>query len=92
MMVAGASMLSGLSAALTQRALQGNKPRSPVFMSGELAVYGIMFLLVNLYFNSDIKGGGFGLFSHWNLWTLIPVVTNVSWFILKLYIIIFSLC
>lgn len=78
LMVAGASMISGLSAALTQRALVGNKPRHTVFFSAELAVYGILSLLVNLYFNNDIKGGGMSLFAHWNLWTLIPVFTNVS--------------
>lgn len=76
--VAIASMLSGLSAALSQRALVGAKPRSSVFFSGELAVYGILFLLVNLIFNNDIQGGGFGLFTNWTLPTLIPVITNVS--------------
>lgn len=75
-MVAAASMLSGLSSALTQKALVGSQARSPVFLSAELAVYGILFLLGNLYFNNDIKGDG--LFSNWHWYTLIPVTTNVS--------------
>jgi solute carrier family 35 (UDP-sugar transporter), member A1/2/3 len=78
MMVFGASMLSGLSAALTQRALVGSKPRHPLFFSAELAVYGIIFLLLNAIFNSKesatILAGG--LFNHWTLMTLIPVTTN----------------
>mmetsp|Transcript_6495 Transcript_6495/g.14318 ORF Transcript_6495/g.14318 Transcript_6495/m.14318 type:complete len:321 (-) Transcript_6495:155-1117(-) len=71
--VAGASMLSGLSAALTQRALVGAQQRHPLFFSAELAVYGILFLLGNLYFNSDMKGS---ILSGWDLKTLIPVSTN----------------
>ena len=77
-MVGGASMLSGLSAALTQRALVGGKQRHPFFFSAELAVYGIIFLLINLIFNNDIKGGGSALFSNWDWMTLIPVIINVS--------------
>lgn len=73
-MVAGASMISGLSAALTQKGLVGDRKRFPFFFSAELAVYGIIFLLINLIFNNDIKGGS--LFSNWNYYTLIPVVTN----------------
>lgn len=76
--VAIASMLSGLSAALTQRVLVGAKQRHPFFFSAELAVYGIVFLLINLVFNNDIKGPSGHLFSNWDTMTLIPVVTNVS--------------
>lgn len=79
MMVAIASMLSGLSSALTQKALVGKQSRSPVFLSAELAVYGILFLLGNLYFNNDIKGDN--LFSNWQWYTLIPVTTNVSFLV-----------
>ena len=80
MMVCGASMISGLSAALTQRALVGARPRHPLFFSAELAVYGIAFLLLNALFNpnsneKDLILSG-GLFSGWSLMTLIPVVTN----------------
>ena len=69
-------MLSGISAALTQKNLVGFRKRHPFFFSAELAVYGIVFLLANLLVRSDVAPGG-GLFSNWNLLTLIPVVTNV---------------
>lgn len=75
--VAAASMLSGLSAALTQRTLTGAKPRPSMFLSAEMAVYGIVFLLVNLYFNNDIKGGGYNLFQGWQWSLMIPVLSNV---------------
>lgn len=82
LMVVAASLLSGVSAALTQKSLVGYRKRHPFFFSAELAVYGIVFLLLNLLFNSDIKsapGGGRGsLFSNWTLITLIPVVVNVK--------------
>ena len=77
-MVLGASMLSGLSAALTQKALVGSKPRHPLFFSAELAVYGIIFLLVRALFSSEsgiITSGA--LFSGWTPYTFIPVTTNV---------------
>lgn len=74
--VAAASMLSGLSAALTQRTLTGAKPRPSMFLSAEMAVYGIVFLLVNLYFNNDIKGGGYNLFQGWQWSLMIPVLSN----------------
>lgn len=76
-MVAGASMLSGLSAALTQKTLVSkSNQRHPILFSAELAIYGILFLIINMVFNSDIKGGW--LFSNWDAATLIPVTTNVS--------------
>eukprot|EP01038_Epipyxis_sp_PR26KG_P015373 gene15373-20724_t len=75
-MVAIASMISGFAAALTQRALVDNsKKRHPYFFSAELAVYGIIFLLINNHFNSDIAEGG-NILSNWNLLTFIPVITN----------------
>jgi hypothetical protein len=75
-MVAVASLLSGISAALTQKALVGFRKQQPFFLSAELALYGIFFLLLNLYFNSDVQSGG-SFFSHWNLYCFVPVVTNV---------------
>jgi UDP-sugar transporter A1/2/3 len=76
--VAAASMLSGLSAALTQRAVTGSGggARNTLLLSAEMAVYGIIFLLINLVFNNDTKGSG-SLLTNWNLPTLIPVITNV---------------
>jgi UDP-sugar transporter A1/2/3 len=76
-MVLGASMLSGFSSALTQRALVGSKPRHPLFFSAELALYGILFLLANSFFSKDgarIFAGSF--FDNWTPYTLIPVFTN----------------
>lgn len=78
-MVLSASMLSGLSAALTQKALVGSRPRHPLFFSAELAVYGIIFLIVRALFSSESKtilSGG--LFTGWTPYTLIPVTLNVS--------------
>ena len=57
--VIGASMLSGLSAALTQRALVGSAPRHALFFSAELAMYGILFLVVHMHFSAngrDVSG------------------------------------
>ena len=74
--VAFASMLSGLSAALTQRALSGTQSRHTMLYSAEMAVYGIVFLLGNLMVNSDIQAGS-TLWAHWDLSTMFPVITNV---------------
>jgi len=78
--VATASMLSGLSAALTQRALVGSASRHTMLYSAEMAVYGIVFLLCNLYFNNDIQEGK-SLWSNWDLATMFPVITNVRTFL-----------
>ncbi len=75
--VASASMLSGLSAALTQRALSGKQSRHTMLYSAEMAVYGIVFLLGNLMVNGEIQAGS-TLWAHWDLSTMFPVVTNVS--------------
>eukprot|EP01036_Dinobryon_divergens_P032545 gene32545-42158_t len=75
LVVAAASLLSGISAALTQKNLVGFRKRHPFFFSAELAIYGIVFLLANLLVRSDVAPGG-NLFSNWNLLTLIPVITN----------------
>lgn len=74
LMVSLASLLSGVSAALSQRALK-NPTSNSLFFSGELAVYGLVFLMLNLSFNSDVKQGDY-LFSHWDIMTLLPVLTN----------------
>ena len=78
-LVGTASLLSGLSAALTQRAITatGTKQRHVLLLSCEMAVYGILFLGANLWVNSDVVAGG-SLWSHWTAYTLIPVVSNVS--------------
>lgn len=77
-MVVGASMLSGFSSALTQKALVGARPRHPLFFSAELALYGIVFLLANALCSRDgskLLTGGF--LDGWTPYTLIPVFTNV---------------
>lgn len=77
LMVVAASTLSGLSTALTQRALRGSAPRHALFFSAELAVYGIAALLVNMCFSTE--GANLmqtGLLSGWDLRSLIPVLTN----------------
>lgn len=72
-------MISGLSAALTQRALVGNKSvRSPVFMSAELAVYGIFVLLLNLMLNNELGSATGSFLANWSVYTLVPVISNVS--------------
>jgi UDP-sugar transporter A1/2/3 len=76
--VATASMISGLSATLTQRALvsSANKSfRSPLLMSAELAIYGIVVLLVNLAVAGEISSAIHSL-RHWTWFTLLPVITN----------------
>jgi hypothetical protein len=75
--VSAASVISGLSSALTQRALVGSKSvRSPLFLSAELAIYGILVLLINILVNNEV-GNEISKLPHWSFWTLIPVVTNV---------------
>lgn len=76
-----ASLLSGLSAALTQQALAGSRPRHAFFFSAELAVYGILFIVVAAVVKGDkdsamIMDGS--LFQHWDVAVLLPVTTNVS--------------
>lgn len=80
--VSSASLISGLSAALTQRALVGNKKssafRSPIFLSAELAVYGIGVLVLNLLFNQELQSTTQSFLANWSIYTFIPVITNVS--------------
>ena len=57
LMVVGASALSGISTALTQRSLQTAK-RNALFYSAEMAVYGIIALLLSsIKSGFDSKGG-----------------------------------
>ena len=72
--VLGASLLSGFSAALTQKALSVSS-RDSLLFSAELAFYGILLLLAQQGLAlRGIQGvGGEG----WNLYTFIPILTNV---------------
>lgn len=82
--VSVASMLSGLSTALTQKALVSSKPRHALFFSAELAVYGIIFLVaqdsyLNIRNARDPVKGVIDLFniSVWSWQSFVPVLTNV---------------
>lgn len=78
--VISASMLSGLSSALTQKTLVGGSMRSkyPLFFSAELAIVGIMFLLVNGIVSGGEKAAIMSghLFDNWDTFTILPVITN----------------
>lgn len=72
-LVCFASILSGISTALTQKALcdKENK-RNTLFFSAELAAWGIFFLMI--YDGNVVIKNGF--FNEWTIKTFIPVVTN----------------
>jgi solute carrier family 35 (UDP-sugar transporter), member A1/2/3 len=81
-----ASLISGLSNALTQRSFvvlpgKSNAPRNPFLYSIELAVYGLLFLSMKEVYDYQQHGGGMFAspedFTHgWTLGTLIPVGVN----------------
>ena len=77
-----ASMISGISTALTQKTLQiaaKGKGRNSIFLSAEMAVYAIPFLIISDKLNSNknsIKLGSDNFFAHWNILTFIPVLCN----------------
>lgn len=80
-LVSLASLLSGLSTALTQKALiesDSKKGRKePILFSAELASYGILFLIISSLFQHDgYKMITNGFFHEWNMTTFIPVITN----------------
>ena len=82
--VLAASMISGLSAALTQKVL--TKRANSLLVSAQLAIYGIVFLIIkeifwdlrevhpaeaaSLVFNCDTFWRG------WDLWILLPVLAS----------------
>ena len=84
-----ASLLSGLSAALTQRALVAANGRHSLFYSAELALYGIVFLVFHAVLGGTrdrhamLSGH---LFDNWDLQVLVPVVANVRVAIVVLYV------
>ncbi|EQC31945.1 hypothetical protein SDRG_10460 [Saprolegnia diclina VS20] len=69
--VVGASVLSGVGAALTQLSLQTHG-RDASLVTIELCVFGAVFLLANL----AAAPGATLDFGGWTSWTLIPVFTN----------------
>jgi hypothetical protein len=75
-----ASGLSGLSGVLVQKALVGSTPQNPFVFTAELAVYGIVFLLISSLFSPrdrDLLLNG-NLFLNWTTATFIPVTANVN--------------
>lgn len=87
-----ASGLSGLSGALTQKALSATPPtRTSMIFSMELSVYGILFLVLSdsLYHMGEdppivaqivecvSNVGVCPMFNGWTMWTFVPVIMNV---------------
>merc|ERR1711988_1050518 len=73
--VLGASIISGLSTALTQKVLRSEQ-RNSVQFSGELAVFGITTLYINDWFQSQELFQAGGAFNGWTLETFIPVLSQ----------------
>lgn len=83
-----ASALSGLSGALTQRAItsdlkSGGSPRNSFVFSMELATYGIIFLLLKelvsfLWFGGGLFSDTHALTAGWSVHAAIPVLANVN--------------
>jgi hypothetical protein len=79
MVVAAASWLSGISGAFVQKAFIGPKPRNPLLLSAELAVYGIAFLVLRDVFTTGSSSSinPHSVFANWDLYTCIPILTSV---------------
>lgn len=74
--ILGASFLSGLSGAITQKAMQ-NGGRNAYLLSTELAFYGIIVLLFSLTSTPDGRiVGKNGFFHGWTMRTWLPVFTQ----------------
>ncbi len=72
--VLAASAISGLSTALTQRALRAG--RHAMLFSAELALFGIFVLVVTDWFQKKQLFQYGGPFHDWTLMTMVPVVAN----------------
>ena len=80
-MVLAASAISGLSGALSQKALSGiEQPRHSILLSSEMAVYGIMFIIGRILLTpvemESIERNGF--WYGWTPYTFIPVTANAA--------------
>lgn len=82
--VLAASLISGLSAALTQRVLTSSRGTSSLLVSAELAVYGVLFLVIKEVF-WDLghlpPAAALGLLAEgfwggWEAQTLLPVLSS----------------
>lgn len=76
--VLAASFISGLAAALTQKSLSGeNALRNTFLFSAEMAVYGIVFLILSSVFSKEGREMiSSGFFSHWTVGMIFPILTN----------------
>ena len=74
--VLAASILSGLAAALSQKALQGQKRGSYLFTS-ELAFFSILTMLANMLLTGDSLALD-GFLDGWSWHALIPIVSQCS--------------
>jgi len=82
--VMAASMISGLSAALTQKVLTRSSNVNSLLVSAELAVYGIVFLVVKEVFwdlkhlSPAVASGQLvhNFWEGWGVWTLLPVLSS----------------
>jgi UDP-sugar transporter A1/2/3 len=74
--ILGASAISGLSTALTQKALKTG--RHALVFSAELAVFGILVLVVTDWCQNRQLFQEGGPFKGWTLETLIPVASNAA--------------
>jgi hypothetical protein len=81
LLVVSASAISGLSGSLSQVALTSlSAPRHTAVFTIELAVYGMIFLFGRLLVAGDETKALLenGFFNGWTMYTMIPVLSNVS--------------
>lgn len=85
--VLGASFLSGLAGAISQKNLQssssssksggGGGGRNPYLFSAELCVASLVVLSISFFWSDDGKQiTSQGFFYEWTPWTMIPILTN----------------
>lgn len=83
LVIAAASLLSGLNGALCQVALlDPDNHKSAIVMSAELAIYGITCLVCGMIYQGELNlvegivPQIYSLFAKWDAWVLIPVLTS----------------
>jgi len=68
------SILSGIATTVSQKVLQNDNKNSYLYTT-ELAVWGILTLLIYIQFNNE-KIGDEGIFKGWTPMTVLPIFTN----------------
>jgi len=68
------SILSGIATTVSQKVLQNDNKNSYLYTT-ELAVWGILTLIIYIQFNNE-KIGDDGVFKGWTYMTILPVFTN----------------